>query len=138
MSLRGDILAHWATVPARALLLEGAGGLRVPLNEDEDMLDLMAVLGLPVFLVGGNYLGCLNHILLSIDALRHSGLELAGLALVPSVDPDAGCPGVDIAAMLADNARILRHRLGRTGSDAPVVELPRLIDHHEGGGQVPR
>ncbi len=133
MSLRGDILAHWATVPARALLLEGAGGLRVPLNEDEDMLDLMAVLGLPVFLVGGNYLGCLNHILLSIDALRHSGLELAGLALVPSVDPDAGCPGVDIAAMLADNARILRHRLGRTGSDAPVVELPRLKNLDEGG-----
>ena len=50
MSLRADILAHWATVPARAFLLEGAGGLRVPLNENEDMLDLMAVLGLPCLL----------------------------------------------------------------------------------------
>lgn len=131
--LRADILAHWADVPARALLLEGAGGLHVPLNENEDMLDLMAALGLPVFLVGGNYLGCLNHILLSIDALRHNGLELAGLALVPSADPAAGCPGVDTAAMLADNAHLLRHRLARAGCDAPVVELPRLKTLDEGG-----
>ncbi len=131
--LRADILAHWAAVPARAFLLEGAGGLRVPLNENEDMLDLMAALGLPVFLVGGNYLGCLNHILLSIDALRHKGLELAGLALVPSADPDAGCPGVDTEAMLADNARMLRHRLAKAACAAPVVELPRLKNLDESG-----
>ena len=131
--LRADILAHWAAVPARAFLLEGAGGLRVPLNENEDMLDLMAALGLPVFLVGGNYLGCLNHILLSIDALRHKGLELAGLALVPSGDPDAGCPGVDTEAMLADNARMLRHRLAEAACAAPVVELPRLKNLDESG-----
>ena len=131
--LRADILAHWAAVPARAFLLEGAGGLRVPLNENEDMLDLMAALGLPVFLVGGNYLGCLNHILLSIDALRHKGLELAGLALVPSGDPDAGCPGVDTEAMLADNARMLRHRLAKAACAAPVVELPRLKNLDESG-----
>ena len=131
--LRADILAHWAAVPARAFLLEGAGGLRVPLNENEDMLDLMAALGLPVFLVGGNYLGCLNHILLSIDALRHKGLELAGLALVPSADPDAGCPGVDTEAMLADNARMLRQRLAKAACAAPVVELPRLKNLDESG-----
>ncbi len=131
--LSADILAHWAAVPARAFLLEGAGGLRVPLNENEDMLDLMSALGLPVFLVGGNYLGCLNHILLSVDALRHKGLELAGLALVPSADPDAGCPGVDTEAMLADNARMLRHRLAKTACDAPVVEVPRLKNLDERG-----
>ncbi|MEG6503283.1 MULTISPECIES: adenosylmethionine--8-amino-7-oxononanoate transaminase [unclassified Desulfovibrio] len=133
MGLRADILAHWADVPARAFLLEGAGGLHVPLNENEDMLDVMAALGLPVFLVAGNYLGCLNHILLSIDALRHNGLELAGLALVPSADPAAGCPGVDTPAMLADNANLLRYRLARAGCDAPVVELPRLKTLDESG-----
>ena len=124
--LRDDVVRHWRQSVAELLLLEGAGGLRVPLNADEDMLDLMAALGLPVFLVGGNYLGGLNHILLSLDVLRDSGLKLAGVALVPSVDPSAGCPGVDVPAMLADNAAMLRERLARQGWDAPLVELPRL------------
>ena len=125
-SLREDILAHWRAVPARALLLEGAGGLRVPLNDDEDMLDLMSMLGLPVLLVGGNYLGGLNHILLSVEALRHHGLVLAGVALTPTADPAMNCPGVDVAGLLADNARILRKKLEGMDCDAPVVELPRL------------
>lgn len=125
-SLREDILAHWRAVPARALLLEGAGGLRVPLNDDEDMLDLMSMLGLPVLLAGGNYLGGLNHILLSVEALRHHGLVLAGVALTPAADPAMNCPGVDVAGLLADNARILRKKLEGMDCDAPVVELPRL------------
>ena len=125
-SLREDILAHWRAVPARALLLEGAGGLRVPLNDDEDMLDLMSMLGLPVLLAGGNYLGGLNHILLSVEALRHHGLVLAGVALTPTADPAMNCPGVDVAGLLADNARILRKKLEGMDCDAPVVELPRL------------
>ncbi len=124
--LREDILAHWRAVPARALLLEGAGGLRVPLNDDEDMLDLMSMLGLPVLLAGGNYLGGLNHILLSVEALRHHGLVLAGVALTPTADPAMNCPGVDVAGLLADNARILRKKLEGMDCDAPVVELPRL------------
>lgn len=124
--LRNDIVCHWHASAAHMLLLEGAGGLRVPLNEREDLLDLMASVGLPVLLVGGNYLGGLNHILLSLDALRHNGLQLAGVVLVPSVDPSAGCPGVDVAAMLADNAAILRARMAQQGLSAPLVELPRL------------
>ena len=124
--LHGDIVRHWQAGSADMLLLEGAGGLRVPLNEREDMLDLMAAVGTPVLLVGGNYLGGLNHILLSLDALRHSGLQLAGVVLVPAADPAAGCPGVDVQAMLADNAAILRQRMRLQGADAPLVELPRL------------
>ena len=111
--LHKDIVRHWQCGSAEMLLLEGAGGLRVPLNEREDMLDLMAAVGAPVLLVGGNYLGGLNHILLSLDALRHNGLQLAGVVLVPSADPAAGCPGVDVDAMLADNAAMLRERLAR-------------------------
>ena len=125
-SLREDILAHWRAVPARALLFEGAGGLRVPLNDDEDMLDLMSMLGLPVLLAGGNYLGGLNHILLSVEALRHRGLVLAGVALTPTADPAMICPGVDVAGLLADNVRILRKKLEGMDCDAPVVDLPRL------------
>lgn len=124
--LHRDIARHWQSSSAEMLLLEGAGGLRVPLNEREDMLDLMAAVGAPVLLVGGNYLGGLNHILLSLDALRNSGLQLAGVVLVPAADPAAGCPGVDVQAMLADNAAMLRLRMQQQGMDAPLVELPRL------------
>lgn len=124
--LHKDIVRHWQRGSAEMLLLEGAGGLRVPLNEREDMLDLMAAVGAPVLLVGGNYLGGLNHILLSLDALCHNGLPLAGVVLVPTADPAAGCPGVDVQAMLADNAAILRQRMQLKGLHAPLVELPRL------------
>ena len=61
------------------LLVEGAGGIYVPLNNKCTMLDLMAHLGLPVILVSRHYLGSINHTLLSIAALRAKGLELAGL-----------------------------------------------------------
>ena len=142
--LHRDIERHWQCGSASMLLLEGAGGLRVPLNESEDMLDLMAAVGAPVLLVGGNYLGGLNHILLSLDALRHSGLHLAGVVLVPAVDPAAGCPGVDVEAMLADNAAMLRQRLRQgihqgmhpQGIHVPLVELPRLAQLDETGWQT--
>ena len=142
--LHRDIERHWQCGSASMLLLEGAGGLRVPLNESEDMLDLMAAVGAPVLLVGGNYLGGLNHILLSLDALRHSGLHLAGVVLVPAVDPAAGCPGVDVEAMLADNAAMLRQRLRQgmhqgmhqQGVHVPLVELPRLAQLDDAGWQT--
>lgn len=58
------------------LLVEGAGGLFVPLSEDLFILDLMISLKLPVVLVCRDYLGCINHSLLSIKAIQHAGLEL--------------------------------------------------------------
>lgn len=134
--LNKDIVRHWQSGSAEMLLLEGAGGLRVPLNEREDMLDLMASVGAPVLLVGGNYLGGLNHVLLSLDALRHSGLQVAGVVLVPAADPAAGCPGVDVQAMLADNAAMLRQRMQQQGVDAPLVELPRLAKLDAAGWQA--
>ena len=134
--LHRDIVRHWQCGSAEMLLLEGAGGLRVPLNEREDMIDLMAAVGVPVLLVGGNYLGGLNHILLSLDALRHSGLQLAGVVLVPAADPAAGCPGVDVQAMLADNAAMLHQRMQQQGMDVPLVELPRLAQLDATGWQT--
>lgn len=121
-----DVHAHFHDSRADFLLLEGAGGVRVPLNQHEDMLDFMVRLDLPVLLVGDNCLGGLNHILLSLDALRGRGLFLCGLALVPAADPSAGCPGVDVPALLADNAAALRCRLQQEGWNAPLVEVPRL------------
>lgn len=64
---------------SRPLIVEGAGGLLVPLNHRETMLDLMQNLGLPVILVVRHYLGSINHTLLSLEVLRSRGIVLAGL-----------------------------------------------------------
>lgn len=64
-----------------AIVVEGAGGILVPLNERETMADLMIWLGLPVVLVARTALGTINHTLLSLEALRHRGLQVHALIL---------------------------------------------------------
>ena len=69
-------------------LVEGAGGWRVPLNRRETLADFAAVLGLPVILVVGMRLGCINHALLTAEAIAADGLILAGwVANTPTVQP---------------------------------------------------
>jgi dethiobiotin synthetase len=63
---------------ADVIVVEGAGGFCVPLNDCEDTADLAAQLELPVILVVGVRLGCLNHALLSAEAIGARGLKLAG------------------------------------------------------------
>lgn len=71
---------------ADVVVVEGVGGFRVPLDEHRDTADLVMALGLPVILVVGMRLGCLNHALLSAEAIRARGLTLAGW-IANSVDP---------------------------------------------------
>jgi dethiobiotin synthetase len=68
-----------APVTERALIIEGAGGLMVPLNEEAMVIDLIKVLNVPVILIARNYLGCINHTLLSVEALRQRNIELLGI-----------------------------------------------------------
>lgn len=63
---------------ADAVVVEGVGGFRVPLSDRYDTADLAHDLGLPVILVVGLRLGCLNHALLTADAIAARGLTLAG------------------------------------------------------------
>lgn len=65
----------------RQVLVEGAGGWEVPLAPGRTMADFAAELGLPVLLVIANRLGCLNHSLLTLAAIRARGLRCAGLIL---------------------------------------------------------
>lgn len=74
------ILDCYAKVSAQAdaVVVEGVGGFRVPLSGRVDTADLAQRLGLPVILVVGLRLGCLNHALLTAEAIQARGLQLAG------------------------------------------------------------
>jgi dethiobiotin synthetase len=65
----------------RLLVVEGAGGLLVPLNDTSTVIDLATELHLPVILVARSTLGTINHTLLSLEALRRRGLPLAGVVV---------------------------------------------------------
>lgn len=75
-------------VASRPWIVEGAGGIFVPLNETHFMLDLMVQLGLPVILVARTALGTINHTLLSLAALRSRGLVVAGVILNGAPDAE--------------------------------------------------
>ncbi|MCM0612726.1 dethiobiotin synthase [Marinobacter sediminum] len=64
--------------PADLMLVEGAGGWRVPLNDRETYANLPRELGMPVILVVSLKLGCINHALLTAEAIRADGLPVAG------------------------------------------------------------
>jgi dethiobiotin synthetase len=72
---------------ADIVVVEGAGGFLVPLNSSEDMADLAIALDLPVVLVVGMRLGCLNHALLTVAAIEARGLRLAGW-IANRIDPE--------------------------------------------------
>lgn len=61
------------------LVVEGAGGVLVPLNENDFIIDLAKKWNIPVVLVCKSYLGSLNHTLLSVEAIRSRGIEIKGL-----------------------------------------------------------
>lgn len=90
------------------LVVEGAGGALVPLNDRDLMADLMACLGLPVLVVARSGLGTINHTLLTLEALRRRGLDVAGVVL-------NGPPN-------AANRQAIEHH----GQVAVLGELPRL------------
>ncbi len=64
---------------SNALVIELAGGLMVPLNDQDLNIDLVAQLGLPVVLVSRNYLGSINHTLLSVAVCQSRSIPIAGL-----------------------------------------------------------
>jgi len=61
------------------LIIEGAGGLMVPLNENELIVDLIKKLGVEVILVSQNYLGSINHTLLSVNLLKQYEIPIKGI-----------------------------------------------------------
>ena len=74
-------------LPVDILVIEGAGGWYVPLNHRETLADVAKQLNPEVILVVGLRLGCINHALLSIKAIRADGLKIAGW-IGSTIDPD--------------------------------------------------
>ncbi|EKB05644.1 dethiobiotin synthase [Myroides odoratimimus CCUG 3837] len=72
---------------ANNLIVEGAGGLFVPINSSTYMIDLIQHLKIPVALVTKNYLGCINHTMLSIEALRTRDIPIDYLVLNGAFNP---------------------------------------------------
>ena len=74
-------------LPLDLIVIEGAGGWRVPLNDRETLADVAREMNCPVVLVVGMRLGCLNHALLTAEAIRADGLVIAGW-VANIIDPD--------------------------------------------------
>jgi dethiobiotin synthetase len=72
-----------AAAPADTLVVEGVGGLLVPLGPDGDVRDLATALGLALVIVARPGLGTINHTLLTLQAARRAGLSVAGVVLTP-------------------------------------------------------
>jgi dethiobiotin synthetase len=92
------------------LLIEGAGGVMVPLDAERTMLDLMMALQLPLILVAGSYLGTISHTLTALDALFRRNLRV--LATIVSETPGSLVPLADTVSAISRFAE-------------PVIGLPR-------------
>lgn len=86
------------SVAADAVVVEGVGGWLVPLNETQTVADLAVLLKLPVILVVGLRLGCLNHALLSVADMRARGVAIAGWVANP-IDADFAFADANIEAL---------------------------------------
>lgn len=124
------LASHCRRIASRELdwvVVEGAGGWLVPLNDDETLADLCRALAADVVLVVGMRLGCLNHALLSAAQIAGAGLRLAGWV--------ASCVGPEMPALEANldslERRIDAPCLGRvphvTAGD-PIEAAARALD----------
>jgi len=100
------------------VLLEGAGGLLVPLDGETLIADYLRTLDCPVVLVSGSRLGSINHTLLSIETCRARGLRLGGVLYNRHGSTD------DI--MAEDTREVILRHLRACGCDCPLVDLPDL------------
>lgn len=111
-----DIEEHIRTIveDADLTIVEGAGGLMVPIQERLMMIDLIERLGYPTLLVGRTKLGTLNHTLLSLEALERRGISTVGIVL-SCTEPN---PGPEEEFTPGDLAKLVK--------DIPVLVLPHM------------
>lgn len=128
LSVAGILQALEPTLasPPDVTLIEGAGGWRVPLNDREDLSDLPRALELPVILVVGLKLGCLNHARLTAEAIRADGLTLVGW-VGTVIDPAFAAD----SALFDANMATLSRTLGASATTACLGVIPPLAESTE-------
>ena len=99
------------TTMADVVIVEGAGGLLVPLNSKQSLADLIQVLNIPALVVVGMRLGCINHALLTAQVLQQQGIRFCGW-VANSIDPQMSMP--------EENLQTLIYSL----QQAPLLEIP--------------
>lgn len=109
------LIAHSRSAVAAAdmLLVEGVGGVMVPLDTEHTVLDWMVALQLPVVVVSGSYLGAISHTLTALEVLRDRGLAIA--TLVVDETPASTVELEETASTIA-----------RFAGGLPIIKLPRL------------
>lgn len=98
------------------VIIEGAGGLMVPINDDFFTIDYIASRRLPVALVTNGVLGSINHTILSLEALEHRGIEIAYVIYNKHFDTDA--------VIAADTLGFIRRYLARKHPHTELLEMP--------------
>lgn len=83
---------------ADIVIVEGAGGFLVPLNNSNDMADLAKALNIPIIVVVGIKLGCINHALLTIESIKARNCPLEGW-VANLIDPQMQCASDNIASI---------------------------------------
>lgn len=127
------IEACFNALAARAdvVIVEGVGGFRAPLGPGADMAHLAARLALPLVLVVGLRLGCLNHALLTAEAITHRGLKIAGW-VANHVDPRMAAADENVRALetLIAAPRLARIAFTATPDAVPGAALfdTRMLD----------
>ena len=116
-------LAH-IMMRAEVVVVEGAGGVLVPLENRTTMRDLMIAIDFPVVVAARPGLGTLNHTLLSIEALATANLEIAGIVLVGTEETGWG-------AIEANNKKTLESAFG-----IPLLGYIPFCRHFRAGGKL--
>jgi dethiobiotin synthetase len=127
------ILDHFRHLQQKAswIVVEGIGGWMVPIGENLTMVDVVRAMQLPVILVIGLRLGCLNHALLTASAIRHAGIPLAGW-VANQIDSDMTRVDenmIDLEQRMEAPllASFPHQSLGDHGILPPVISIDRLI-----------
>lgn len=109
------------------LLIEGVGGVMVPLDDQRTVADWMAALGLPTILVAGSYLGTLSHTLTALDVLARRGI--GARAVIVNESPAANVPlGETIETLARHGAPVPVLSLRRHAGQAAFDDLARALE----------
>ena len=101
--------------PEEAVLIEGVGGIMVPLTQSHTVLDWMSTLDMPAILVVGSYLGTISHTLSALHVLKHKGIDVAAIIVSESLDNPVS---------LAETVAVIE----RFAAGTTIIGLPRMAD----------